>query len=235
MSVGRRRVCDVYGAGGHAQVVIDVLRAQGFRVRRQYNDRPANQHPASFNVLPGIRRAGPDHLPAMDVPVVLAVGINGERAEIARMLDGPFGQAIHPSALVAPSASIGEGTVLLHGSIVQPNARVGEHVLINTAASVDHDCVIGDFAHISPHATLCGHVEVGEGTHIGAGAVIIPKVKVGRWCRVGAGAVVVRDLPDHCTAFGNPARVIPDRHGEPTPDWTSIRSNHPEASGQVTR
>jgi sugar O-acyltransferase (sialic acid O-acetyltransferase NeuD family) len=233
MNFGPRSVYDVYGAGGHAQVVIDVLRAQGIRVRRQYNDRPENQHPASVNVTPGIRRVGPDHFPAMDLPVVLAVGINGERAELAGMLDARFGQAIHPSALVAPTATIGEGTVLLHGSIVQPNARVGEHVLVNTAASVDHDCVIGDFAHVSPHATLCGHVQVGEGTHVGAGAVIIPKVKVGRWCRIGAGAVVVRDLPDHCTAVGNPARIVPDRRGEPTPDWTLIRSGQPEGSGLV--
>jgi sugar O-acyltransferase (sialic acid O-acetyltransferase NeuD family) len=233
MTFGSRTVYDVYGAGGHAQVVIDVLRTLGIRVRRQYNDRPENQHPASINVMPGIRRVGLGRFPAIDVPIVLAVGINGERAELARMLDASFGQAIHLSAIVAPSASIGEGTVVLHGSVIQPNARVGRHVLINTAASVDHDCVVEDYAHISPHATLSGHVHIGEGTHIGAGAVLIPKIRVGRWCRVGAGAVVVRDLPDHCTAVGNPARILRDRSGEPTPDWTLIRSGHPEGSGLV--
>ena len=234
MSLGRRPVYDVYGAGGHAQVVIDVLRAQGVHVRQQYNDHPENQHPASINVQPGIRRAGQDSFPPIDVPVVLAVGINGERAELAGMLPARFGQAIHPSSIVAPSARIGEGTVVLHGSVVQPNARIGQHVLINTAASVDHDCIVGDFAHISPHATLCGHVQVGEGTHIGAGAVVIPKIKVGRWCRVGAGAVVVRDVPDHCTAVGNPARIVPDRHGEPPPDWTLIGVPDHRANGLVT-
>jgi sugar O-acyltransferase (sialic acid O-acetyltransferase NeuD family) len=234
MTFGQRPVYDVYGAGGHAQVVIDVLRAQGIRVRRQYNDRPENQHPASRNVMPGIRTVGPVGFPAIDVPVVLAVGINGERAELAGMLDARFGQAIHPSAIVASSASIGEGTVLLHGSIVQANARIGRHVLVNTAASIDHDCVVEDYAHVSPHATLSGHVHIGSGTHVGAGAVLIPKIKVGRWCRVGAGAVVVRDLPDHCTAVGNPARILPNRDGEPRPDWTLIRSRHPEDDALMT-
>ncbi|MGY1914934.1 acetyltransferase [Blastococcus sp. SYSU DS0973] len=233
MTFGQRPVYDVYGAGGHAQVVIDVLRAQGVRVRRQYNDRPHNQHPATINATPGIRRVGPDQFPAMDLPVVLAVGINGERAELAGMLDAHFGQAVHPSAIVAPTAEIGEGTVVLHGAIIQPNARVGRHVLVNTAASIDHDCVVEDYAHISPHATLSGHVHIGEGTHIGAGAVLIPKIRVGRWCRVGAGTVVVRDLPDHCTAVGNPARILPDRTGEPVPDWALFRSGSPESSRLV--
>jgi len=215
-------VCDVYGAGGHAQVVSDVLRASGWSVRNIINDHPGNQHPASRNVVSGIRLLGADRYPTADAPVVMAVGRNGERAELVRMLEAlpvpaGFARAVHPSALVAPTAVLGEGSVVLHGAVVQPNATIGRHVLINTAASVDHDCVVGDFAHVSPHATLCGHVEVGEGTHIGAGAVVIPKVRIGRWCRVGAGAVVLSDLPDHVTAVGNPARVLPDRAGEPPP------------------
>lgn len=235
MGFGESSVCDVYGAGGHAQVVIDVLRAQGVHVRGQYNDRPEVQHPASFNVMPGVRRLGRDRFPAPDHPVVLAVGLNGQRAELARMLEADFAQAVHPTSIIASTATIGEGSVVLHGSVIQANARVGRFVLVNTAASVDHDCVIGDYAHISPHATLSGHVEVGEGTHIGAGAVVIPKVKIGRWCRVGAGTVVLEDLPDHCTAVGNPARIVPGRTGEPMPDWSLVREGHRDGTEVVVR
>lgn len=215
---------DVYGAGGHAQVVVDILAAQGVGLRYMYNDAPGNQHPASRNVLPGIRIVGPDDFGPLDVPVVLAVGINGERAELAQVLDARFGRAIHGSVVVAPSARIGEGTTVHQGAVVQANAVIGRHVLINTAASIDHDCVVEDYAHVSPQAALCGHVSVGEGTHIGAGAVVIPKVRIGRWCRVGAGAVVLSDLPDHVTAVGNPARILPDRLGEPAPDRAFIQS-----------
>lgn len=45
--------------------------------------------------------------------------------------------------------------------------------------------------------------------------------------------MVVRDLPDHCTAVGNPARILPDRTGEPVPDWALVGSDHPESSGLV--
>ncbi|HEY6798035.1 MAG TPA: acetyltransferase [Kineosporiaceae bacterium] len=228
--------CDVYGAGGHAQVVCDVLRAMGWSVRHIINDYPGNHHPASRNVVPGIRLLGVGRYPTVDAPVVMAVGRNGERAELVKMLEelpvpARFEQAVHPSALIAPTAVLGEGSVVLHGAIVQPNAIIGRHVLVNTAASVDHDCVVGDFVHVSPHVTLCGHVQVGEGTHIGAGAVVIPKVRIGRWCRVGAGAVVLSDLPDHVTAVGNPARVLADRVGEPLPGaGTDVSRLHWSAS-----
>ncbi|MFQ1003401.1 acetyltransferase [Modestobacter sp. SSW1-42] len=231
MTSGERPFYDVYGAGGHAQVVVDALRERGIGVRRMYNDSPANQHPASRDVLPGIRVVGPDEFPSLDVPLVLAVGINGERAELAQVLDADFGQAVHPTAIVARSARIGAGTVVLAGAMVQPNARIGRHVLVNTGASVDHDCVIGDYVHISPQAALSGHVTVGEGTHIGVGAVVIPKVRIGRWCKIGAGTVVIADVPDHVTAVGNPARILPDRSGEVPPDPVFVSSGGRQQAG----
>ena len=208
----------VYGAGGHARVVADVLDDMGFEVASQLNDNAERVHPATLNPLPGIRIVGTSALEALGAPIVIAVGDNRERKELVGLLEHASTQAwpaplrfltaVHSSALIAKTAIVGEGTVVLHGSIIQPNSIVGRHVLINTAASVDHDNVIGDFVHISPHVTLCGHVEVGEGTHVGAGATVIPSVKIGRWCTVGAGSVVLNDIPDGATAVGVPARIV---------------------------
>ena len=208
----------VYGAGGHSLVVMDVLRDLGVPVLGVFADEGA-RHRRHELVHPGIRIVGPEAFADIAHPFVMCIGRNCERAEIEQLLPGNFRTAIHSSAIIAPTASIGEGTVVLHGAVVQPNTVVGRHVLINTAASVDHDNVIGDYAHISPHATLCGHVEIGEGTHVGAGAVIIPSVKVGRWSTIGAGTVVVRNVPDGVTVVGNPARVVHGSHGQQRPEW----------------
>ena len=210
------RAVYIYGAGGHSHVVIDALRSCGVTVAGVFDDEPERCHPLHRCVVPGRRAQGPE-FPVLDAPVVLCIGRNFERAELDQLLDATFATAIHAGATIAPSARIGEGTVVLHGAIVQPNSIIGRHVLINTAASVDHDNRIGDFAHISPHVTLCGHVTVGEGTHVGAGAVVIPSVKIGAWTTVGAGAVVLSDVPDGVTVVGNPARVVPNRTGQRRP------------------
>ncbi|MEP7353663.1 MAG: acetyltransferase [Acidobacteriota bacterium] len=218
---GPEQLFYIYGAGGHAHVVIDALRSQGIGVKGIFDDRPENRHPLHQDVKPGVRLVGVDGFPALDHPTVLCVGRNAERAELVEMLKTRYGIACHTSAIVAASAVVGEGTVILHGAIIQPNTKIGRHVLVNTAASIDHDNVIGDFAHISPHVTLCGHVEVGEGTHIGTGAMVIPKVKIGKWSTIGAGTVVLHDIGDHVTAVGNPARILPGSRGQILPDFSA--------------
>jgi sugar O-acyltransferase (sialic acid O-acetyltransferase NeuD family) len=197
----------LYGAGGHSKVITDILNSLGISVIGMFDDNPRHARFQEMEVRDGIRLLG-EGFPELDAPLIISVGNNARRAELAALIDATYGTAIHGTAIISSRAKIGVGTVVLHGSIVQAGAEIGKHVLVNTAASIDHDNIIGDYAHISPHATLCGHVEVGEGTHIGAGATVIPSIKIGKWATIGAGAVVIRDIPDYATAVGNPARVI---------------------------
>ena len=197
----------IYGGGGHSQVIREVLEDQGYQVTDTFDDKPKGVHYMSKNVAMGAREdlsnfAHDGH------PVIVAVGNNAERAEIAEFLNCKFDVAIYDSAIIAPTVDIEEGTVVFAGAIIQPNSKIGKHVIINTGASIDHDNIIGDYAHVSPKAALCGHVEVGEGSHVGVGAVVIPKVKIGKWCTIGAGTVVLKDVPDYATVVGNPAKII---------------------------
>ncbi len=197
----------LYGAGGHSKVITDILNSLGITVIGMFDDSPPMARFKAMEIRDGIRLLG-EGFPALDAPLIISVGNNARRAELASLIDATYGTAIHGTAIISDKATINVGTVVLHGAIVQAGTKIGAHVLINTAASIDHDNTIGDYAHISPHATLCGHVHVGEGTHIGAGAIVIPSIRIGRWCTIGAGAVVIEDIPDFATAVGNPARVI---------------------------
>ena len=197
----------LYGAGGHSNVIREILENSGWAIQGVFDDNPVEAKLRGFKVEDGIRVLGAG-FPELDAPIIISVGSNLRRAELVALLRAKYETAIHHTAIISPTATVGAGSVVLHGAIIQAGTRIGAHVLVNTAASIDHDNVIGDCAHVSPHATLCGHVEVGEGTHIGAGAVVIPCVKIGKWCTIGAGAVVILDIPDFSTAVGNPARVI---------------------------
>ena len=189
----------LYGASGHAKVIIDILEASGVQVEGLIDDNPAINQLHGYPVK---------HTFAGESPFIISIGNNNVRKQVAARLRTIFGKGIHPSAVLSPTAEIGDGTVVMQGSIIQADAKIGKHCIINTGASVDHECIIGDYVHISPHTTLCGNVHIGEGSWIGAGTTIIPNLSVGKWCVIGAGSVITENIPDRVLAFGNPCRII---------------------------
>lgn len=196
----------LYGAGGHARVVRDILLALGAEVAFFVDDAPGMETFVGRQVRPSSALSVGSEAP----PVVISVGDNPSRCRIAAELSARgvcFATLIHPSAVVSPDAEIGEGTVVMPGAVINSGARIGRHCIINSGVVVEHECSVGDYAHLSPHATLCGRVQVDEGTWIGAGAVVVQCTSVGAWSIIGAGAVVVRDMPPEVVAYGNPCRV----------------------------
>lgn len=191
---------NLFGASGHAKVIIDIVKAQGDDVGRLYDDAP---HCSEIHGYP-VDKASDSGVVG---PMIISIGSNWVRKMIAERFNVKYAKALHPQSIISPSATIGDGTVVMQNALVQADANIGRHCIINSGASVDHECRIGDFVHISPHATLCGNVHVGEGTWIGAGATVIPGIKIGKWCTIGAGSVVVKDVPDGVTAYGNPCRI----------------------------
>ena len=192
----------LYGASGHAKVIIDILELQKEPVEGLFDDNasigrlleyPVQSFPSQFDATKRL---------------IISIGNNLIRRKIATSLPASFGNAIHPSATISKRSFVGAGTVVMAGVTINTDVKIGNHCILNTNASVDHDCLLEDYVHISPNVALCGGVEVGEGTHIGAGAVVIPGKKVGKWCVVGAGSVIIKDIPDYSTAVGNPCKII---------------------------
>lgn len=202
----------VIGEGGHSKVVQDIIWVEGrYRIVAILDDKHEKIHhrrgivhgptSAAFNIFNGNQ----------DVKFIIAIGNNRVRAKIAKQIEGnggSFAAVVHPSAIISPSACIGEGTVVMPNCVINANTEIGRHVIINTGAIVEHDNYIGDYAHISPNATLTGNVTIGEGAHVGASATIIPGIKVGKWSTIGAGSTVIRDIPDFKKAVGCPTRLL---------------------------
>ncbi|MWK60345.1 transferase, partial [Pseudomonas otitidis] len=93
-------------------------------------------------------------------------------------------------------------------TIITVDIKIGNHVIINLDCTLGHDDIIHDYVTIYPSVNVSGNVEVGECSELGTGMQIIQGKIIGNETIVGAGAVVIRDIPDKCTAVGNPAKVI---------------------------
>lgn len=201
----------IFGAGGHGKVVADTARAMGNWNEIMFVD-DAYPQVTSVDGYPvvddfsGAISKGSDH-----GDVIVAIGDNRKRSDLTVQLrQSGFNPVslIHPSAVVAGSAHIEMGTVILAQAVVQAAARIGSAVIVNTAATVDHDCVVGEGVHLSPGVHLGGEVEIGDYSWLGVGAVVINRTAVGSGVTVGAGSCVIGNLPDGVTAVGVPARPV---------------------------
>ena len=203
------------GAGGHAKVVIEILKLNNKFDVVGLLDECGDKTGAEVG---GVQVLGSDSM----LPELYARGIRhafigvgtvgqGNRRpqlyETLRTLGFNLVTAIHPRATISGSAQIGAGPTIMAGAVINAGARIGDNVIVNTGAIIDHDCVIGDHSHIATGACLSGAVKVGEGVLVGAGAIVRQEISIGTNSVVGAGAVVVKDVPDNVVVVGVPAKV----------------------------
>lgn len=203
----------IIGAGGHGRVVLDLLLTAGeHRIVGLLDADPALQGTSvygvevlgSANLLSKLRQ---QRVRA----AIVAIGDNRIRRTYRQEVDAAgleLINAIHPSAVLSPRATLGRNVVLCAGAIVCTDATIGDSVILNTGCRVDHECVIGEGAHIAPGAVLAGRVQVGPDAFVGLGSKVIQCRSIGAGATVGAGAVVIRDVPAGARVAGVPAKPM---------------------------
>lgn len=188
------------GSGEHATVLMGLMRVLGI-VPTCIADPGRERGPTDFYNLPCIGNddAVFDRNPD-DVILVNGIGSVSRPRQHRTVFERfhekgyHFLKLVHPAAVIADSAELGEGVQIMAGCVVQPHAVIGANAIINTRAGIDHHSFIGESTHIAPGVTICGGVRVGTACMIGAGATIIQYVKIGDFSLIGAGATVKGDV-----------------------------------------
>lgn len=193
----------VYGGGGHAKSVIDMIRAVGgYLIAGIVDD----------NLIVGTQVLGVPVLGTSEILDILheqgislavntvgGIGKPDTRVKVFEKLDQAgyeFPSMIHPRAFVEPTARVAEGTQILPMAYVGSNSQIGFGCIINYGAIISHDCVLQDYVNLSPGGTLAGGVTVGERSQIGMRATVNLNLNIGTEVRIGNGATIKKDVPD---------------------------------------
>lgn len=199
------------GAGGHAKVVIEVFRAMGgWRIAGLLDSGRSGQTVLGLPVI-----GGDDDLPRLRrdgvTAAFVAIGSNALRQKLGSAVAAHgfvMPAAIHPAAVVSPTARVGAGVAVMARAVVAAETMILDLGIINNGAVVDHDNRLGVSAHVAPGCALAGNVQVGDRALVGVGSAVRPGIRIGADAVVGAGSAVVADVPDGAVVGGAPAKAI---------------------------
>lgn len=203
----------VLGAGGHASVLVDILKQNELLVSGLFSPDSESKN----NVLLGITlfKSEDDIFDHGSETISLVNGIGSLPGTSLRskLYDKftqqgyLFQQVISKRSIISDFATLGKGVQVMPGAIIQAGAVIGENSIINSGAIIEHDCLIGAHNHIAPGVTLSGNVVTGNYVHIGTGANVIQSITIGDKAVIGAGANVTKNISAGQTAFGTSTEI----------------------------
>jgi sugar O-acyltransferase (sialic acid O-acetyltransferase NeuD family) len=187
------------GAGGHARSCIDVLEREGrFTIAGLFaHDAEVGSDVLGYPVLGGDESIAANRARAANALVVVGQITTPDARirlfELLRQNGFALPVIVSPRAYVSAHATIGEGSIVMHGATVNAGVVVGRNCILNSHCLVEHDTTVGDHCHVSTAATINGGVRVGAGTFVGSGSNIREAITIGDRCVIGIGQTVLTD------------------------------------------
>lgn len=180
----------IYGAGGHARVLRNLLTSTDSSAELLcfFNDAEKPHEVDGTVVFPYSAAVFPEAV------MLLGIGSAKIRKSLAEKVSHRIATLIHPSAFIADDVELGEGTVVLPQAVIQSGAKIGKHVIINSHVCVDHDAVVEDYVTTYPGVYIGGEALVGEGCLLNPNAVVMRFTVVPPYIEVMPGEVFHPDF-----------------------------------------
>lgn len=200
------------GGGGHCKSVIEAAESAGYTIKGILDlPRFMGNKVLDYAVV-GSDEEIPLYVDECDFVVSLGYIKNplsrNKLHERIEAVGGNLATIIASTAHVSKHATLGAGTVVLHGAMVNAGATIGKGCIINTLANIEHDTIIGDYCHISTGAMVNGDCRVGENTFLGSRSVMVNNTSIPSNSVFAAGCLVRKTLTTEGLYAGSPAVLI---------------------------
>lgn len=175
----------IIGAGGHAMVISEIIQNSGDILIGFLDDNKTGKD--IIGKISDIKRLC---IKYSDIEFIIGIGNNKIRNELYKENQNlKYYTAIHPSAIISESVTIGSGTAIMANVVVNVNSVIGANCIINTASIVEHDCLIEEGAHLSYRTTIGAGSKIGKEAYIDIGAIIGRNEKISDYEKVGIGEI----------------------------------------------
>ncbi|MBF8149936.1 acetyltransferase [Winogradskyella sp. F6397] len=208
----------IYGASGHAKMIIDSIEKQNNYNIKGFIDsyKPLHEVINNYEIIGNLDML-PELINTLHIEgIVIAVGDNYDRQQAYKNITNiapqlQFITVIHPNAVIANDVIIEEGTVIMANAVINSSAKVGKNCILNTASTLGHDSTMADFSSLASGVNIGGNTQIGTCSAISLGATVIQNISIGKYTIVGAASLVLKSIEDLKLVYGNPIHTIKDR------------------------
>lgn len=177
------------------------------------DDHSGGDEVSGYPILCGIKEAFPTFEAYEDVRFIYQLyrpDVMRERSQLLYDLGIPtskFCNFIHPSVMLAKSAQLGYGNVVLANTVVNCNVVIGNFNTINSGVLLGHDIKVGNNNYFAGQVCVGSGLEIGNENFIGLNSSIRNGIKIGDNNIIGMASNVTKTVDDNRVLYGNPAMI----------------------------
>lgn len=170
---------------------------------------------SGYPILCGVREAYEKFKSYPDVKFIYQLyrpDVIRERTNLLYSLNIPlekFTNFIHPSVMLAKSAKIGIGNVLLANVIVNCNAVIGNFNTVNSGTLLGHDITIGNNNYFAGQVCVGSGLTINDMNFFGLNTSIRNGITIGSGNVIGMASNITKNVTDDNILYGNPAVIKP--------------------------
>lgn len=106
----------------------------------------------------------------------------------------PLGNALHPTASISPSVTMGTGNVVCAFCHFGNDTVIGDNNFISAFNSYDHHNIIGNNISTGPGCMVSGSVTIGDNVRFGAGIFVEPLLEIGHDVAIASGSIITSSI-----------------------------------------
>jgi len=204
MDIKKARIL-IYGAGRGSQMVAEILNSNlDYQVTGLIDDNPDlwGEMIAGLNVLGGkdailnLWREGGFDKVVISIATPATMHVRRELYFNLKNAGIAFANAIHSSAIISPSAHLGENNVISAGVVIGTMAQIGDNNRISSHCTIEHHSLAGSHNFFGAHCVTGGAVVIKDNCVFGLGSIIDSLLTIGNGVKVANGGMVASDVPD---------------------------------------
>jgi sugar O-acyltransferase (sialic acid O-acetyltransferase NeuD family) len=145
---------------------------------------------------------------------IVAIGNNKVREKIMNEISEMGGNTptlIHPTAILSPSAEIGNGVYIQANTYIWTKVKINDYCIISPNVVIAHHSTIGKGCLVSAMSAVGASINLEARVFVGMGSTIMTGLNyIGEDSIIGAGAVVVKNVEKNSVYAGVPAKKLRD-------------------------